>query len=68
MFIGLAGPGGNGARVFHIVEPSELTREELKREFSERALEILRMALCECEGEVVGEGEVEGQAQLRSRL
>ena len=46
VFISIAGPSGE-ARVFHIVEPLGLTREELKREFSERALELLRMALCQ---------------------
>ena len=45
VFISIAPPSGN-AQVFHIVEPQGLTREELKREFSERALELLRMALC----------------------
>ena len=46
VFIGLYTPR-HGCQVFRVQEPPRLTREELKREFSQRALELLRLALCE---------------------
>jgi nicotinamide-nucleotide amidase len=46
VYIGLHTPR-RGGQVFRVEEPPGLTREELKRAFSQRALELLRLALCE---------------------